>query len=496
MQSPIIEKNHTHFFLNPARLLKFLLFFLSSCCILAIFLTDNTRKTEIPARVAASLVAEPEQQFSGNTPLNGYATQSVSQLVDDALAFKGLLNATQLSALQLTYTTSLARKWSNLPCGASCRNGVQFGTLNASQVAAAYQVIKDALGTGASDGANEFHQLSLAEAYLHANGGGSGYDSTLRWIAFLNVPSKTNAWMLQFGGHHYAANIAFNNGHVIGATPFFMGVEPKVFTWNGTTYSPLTDERDAFANLLASLSSTELATAKLSATFSDCSMIPGESNGGNGTFPATKVGVPCSALSQAQKDLVIAVMNHYVGDMDSETAAAVMQEYTSEINDTYIAYTGNGTSGSATSFLLSSSNYARIDGPHVWIEFCCQNGVVVQGQIHYHTVWRDHSHDYGVDLTGPAIDESASSATLELNRMDALSIAPNPAAGIVTVKLPFSAKDAEVAVIQAATGQAVRVLHNITGKDFNFDSTALPAGAYIMRVRESNKVYSGKFTKW
>lgn len=81
--------------------------------------------------------------------------------------------------------------------------------------------------------------------------------------------------MLQFGGHHYAANIAFNNGHVIGATPFFVALEPTTFTINGTTYGPMEDERNALRAMLASLkhSRSELATAHLSTTFSDCLLV-------------------------------------------------------------------------------------------------------------------------------------------------------------------------------------------------------------------------------
>lgn len=37
----------------------------------------------------------------------------------------------------------------------------------------------------------------------------------------------------------------------------------------------------------------------------------------------------------------------------------------------------------------------RIDGPQLWIEVACQNGVVVQGETHYHTMFRDKTMDYG-----------------------------------------------------------------------------------------------------
>ena len=67
-----------------------------------------------------------------------------------------------------------------------------------------------------------------------------------------------------------------------------------------------------------------------------------------------------------------------------------------ELNDTYIAYSGSATgkSGDASSFLTKNADYVRIDGPSVWIEFICQNGVVYREGIHYHSVFRDHKRDY------------------------------------------------------------------------------------------------------
>lgn len=205
--------------------------------------------------------------------------------------------------------------------------------------------------------------------------------------------------MLQFGGHHYGANIAYNQGRVVGTTPLFEALEPLTFTANGTTYSPLAQERDALAAMLASLSSTQLASAKLTTTFSDTTMSPGESNGGNGTFPATKVGVAVSTFSDSQKQLLLAAMRPWVRDMDDTVAANLMASYESELSGTYVAFTGNGVQGDASSFLIANTNYVRIDGPNVWIEFVCQGGIVFRNQIHYHTVWRDHSRDYGKDLS-------------------------------------------------------------------------------------------------
>lgn len=346
---------------------------------------------------------ETPPPFLNNVPPGNLRTDSVATVVAKALYFKSLLTTAQQSTLEQTYTTTLARKWSNLPCGSGCRNGIQLGTLNATQLSAALDVIRAAAGTATNEGYDEFRQIRFADKYLGLNGGGSGYDSTIYFLSFLNTPSTTGAWMLQFGGHHYAANIAFNAGKVVGTTPHFMGVEPIAFTLNNVTYAPLKQERDSFIVMLAGLTAAQLTTAKLSSTFSDVTMSPGESNGNTNTFPATKVGIKAVNLSTAQKNLVIAAIRNYTADVDDSSGSNLQASYAREIDSTYIAWTGSGTSGDTSAFLNTNTNYVRIDGPNVWIEFIVQTGAVFRNSIHYHTVYRDHTRDYGKDLSNTSL---------------------------------------------------------------------------------------------
>jgi hypothetical protein len=78
--------------------------------------------------------------------------------------------------------------------------------------------------------------------------------------------------------------------------------------------------------------------------------------------------------------------------VDDATAKKLMKTYAHELNETYVGYSG-GTA------LDTQGDYVRIDGPGVWIEFVCQNGLVFQGKVHYHTVYRDHTRDYGSEFT-------------------------------------------------------------------------------------------------
>lgn len=318
-------------------------------------------------------------------------TGTVANVVCLAEAFKATLSATQLASLQLSLIKANAIKWSNLPGGVSIRNGLEFSTLSATQLAAAKAVIAAASGATANEGNAEFLQINAADGYLGSNGGGNGYSTGKYIIAFLGTPSLTGTWMLQFGGHHYAQNVTYSNGVTVSGTPSHQGVEPKSWTSNGTTYAPLAQEHDAMADLLASLSTTQLASAKLTTTFSDVLLGPNK----DGQFPSTKVGVKVSTLSSDSQAKVLAAMMPWLNDLDADLKASLLATYTNELANTYVSYSGNssGASGSASSFLVSNADYVRIDGPSVWIEFVCQSGVVMSG-IHYHTVFRDHSRDY------------------------------------------------------------------------------------------------------
>lgn len=316
------------------------------------------------------------------------ATTTAAKVLCAVAAFEATLTTTQLAAVQFSYTKANAIKWSNLPCGADCREGLELSTLTAAQLTAAMAVVAAATGTTVNEGYSEVTQIIAADDILKVTAGGTTYSSGNYFIAFVGTPSLTGTWQLQFGGHHLAVNQTYIAGTVAGATPYFEGVEPKTWTTNSVVYAPLADEQSTMAAMIASLSATQAASAKLTATFSDVLLGPS----GNGQFPTTKVGLAVSTLSTAQQALVIAAMKRWVLDTDDLTAASVLSTYTSELSNTYIAYSGTG-------LFTSDKDYVRIDGPSVWIEFVCQAGVVYTGQIHYHSVWRDHTRDYGNSFT-------------------------------------------------------------------------------------------------
>lgn len=333
---------------------------------------------------------------SGNTDTNpepatvtSCATSTgTAKVVCLAEALKAQLDASQLASLQRSYSVTEAKKWSNLPQGlvasANKRVGLSFASMTTTQIQYAKALLKEVAGTGSNEGWDEVQQLLNADEYLQANGGGSTYGSGNYYLAFLGTPGLTGTFEIQFGGHHLALANTYKDGALTGATPSFRAVEPfGTFTWNGASNQPIQQEKDALAAMLAGLSSAEQATARLSSTYSDILVGPQQ----DGNFPATASGIKCSSLTAAQKTLVLNAIQTYVGDIDDTNAATILARYSSELDNTYVAYSG-------TTGMTTRNDYVRIDGPSVWIEYSCQGGIVLSG-THPHSVWRDKTRDYG-----------------------------------------------------------------------------------------------------
>jgi hypothetical protein len=406
-------------------------------------------------------------------------TQDVAAVVTAANAFIATLSTTQQATLLQAYNATNVTKWSNLPVNSTNRVGLRLDALTAEQQAAALAVVQAATGTAANEGFNEIQQIRAADDNLAANGGGSTYGSGVYLLAFLGTPSTTSTWQLQFGGHHLATNITFGNGAVTGATPKFEGVEPLSFATTNTnvlpiaTYAPLSSEAAGMLDMISGLTTTQQATAKLTQTFNDVVLGPN----GNGQFPATKVGLPVSQLSAAQQTLVLAAMRPWVNDSDDATAASLLTTYQSQLANTYIAYAGTGQ-------FTASGDYARIDGPNVWIEFACQGGVVYRSQIHYHTVWRDHARDYGGNFYGTYTTVLGTKAT---TAAQIFSVYPNPTATGSAMQVVLATPAAAATyTLRNVLGQTIAT-KAFQGAAVQVPTTGLAPGTYVLSLEADGK---------
>ncbi|RXK46529.1 DUF3500 domain-containing protein [Aquirufa rosea] len=298
--------------------------------------------------------------------------------------FKARLSSSQLASLQMAYTFSNIKTWSNLPASMSPRIGIPFSALNASQLAAAKEIVQQMSGTVINEGYSEVQQLWLADDYLSANGGGSAYGVGNYYLAFFGTPDSKGQFEIMMTGHHKTVANTYKDGVLIAATPHFAATEPLSWISGANTYGPLNQEQAAFVDILSNLTSDQFTQAHVSTTYSD--LLLGPNN--NWQFPSTSSGLKCNSLNATQKQLVINALKTYVNDIDDDNAAKILSKYVSQIDNTYLLHSG-------TNAMNTRNDYFRIDGPNVWIEFSVQNGIVFRNNVHFHSVWRDRIDDYG-----------------------------------------------------------------------------------------------------
>lgn len=334
-------------------------------------------------------------ETSANTSTTESSLDSSAEVQALAQAFADTLDDDQLAELNQDYSYANATNWSNFPqqllqngmgggpggtSSSSGRVGLQISTLDDEQRAALEELMAAALGGEDNEGYDEVMGILAADDYLAENYGGTDYGSENYYIAFLGEVTDSGTWELQFGGHHLAVSNTYTDGELVSATPSFRGTEPTgEFTLDGETYDPLTQETDALSALAESLTEDQLAEAATDQ--SDLLLGPGQ----DGEFPEEE-GVKVSDLSEEQQELVLEAIETYVDDLPEDEAAEYMATYESELEDTYVLFSGS------TDF-STAGDYIRIDGPSVWIELAMQNGVATS-EPHIHSVWRDSETDY------------------------------------------------------------------------------------------------------
>lgn len=295
--------------------------------------------------------------------------------------FLSTLSTSQQSSIVYSMTSANATNyWSNLPTTNVTRHGLALSALTTAQKTAAEELLNAAL---TSQGQTTMANLRAADEYLNENGGGSSYGEDLYYISFLGTPSTSSAWILEFTGHHYTYFFSIDaSANAVSLTPNFVGVEPVSYTSSGSTLTPMASEHDTLLAMLSGLSSTELASAKMSTSVSDLVVAPQK----DGDFPTTRSGILVSSLSSTKQALVKAAIAAYASDANG-TGQYDAYVTDTALADTYIAW-------SNYSDLSTKGSYVRIDGPRVWIEFSVQSGVVFSAN-HYHSIWRDKTYDYG-----------------------------------------------------------------------------------------------------
>jgi len=277
------------------------------------------------------------------------------------------------------------QRWSNLPAGIFKRAGLMWGNLKEPQRSAWLALMRATLSEQGYRRVVDEWRADDALARESGVGRGPDFGMGFYWIALRGVPSETEPWQWQWGGHHVTINATVAGPH-LSLTPSFIGVQPATFTdASGATVRPLGDiERDALA-LMSWLDADQQRAATLAKRPADVVLGPGED--GKTIVPQ---GLPAARMSDDQRAALMRLIEHYSGLVNDEDAAERTSEIRTGLDRTYFAWSGSTAPGAAI--------YFRVTGPALVIEWSAQGagpGDGAQSPSHIHGIYRDPTNDYG-----------------------------------------------------------------------------------------------------
>jgi len=253
-----------------------------------------------------------------------------------------------------------------------------------------------------------------------------GRDPGLYYLRVFGRPGEA-VWGWRFGGHHVSLNNLVVDGAVRATTPCFLGADPASSPLlGGAALRPLGAVEDLARELVRSLDAHAAARAVLGAR------APSDIVGGNrptiadgdrplrlaqvwrGEFAdpvlqarlvamsegieertgmdaadhdalaltAAPKGVPAAMLDRAQRELLRALLDTYLGRIPEGLAPV---HHDAALDAVHLAWAGSTEPG--------TPHYYRLQGPRLLVEY--DN---TQRQVnHAHSVWRDPPSDFGLD---------------------------------------------------------------------------------------------------
>ena len=325
--------------------------------------------------VAASVSAPQATSRSAPTA----AADATARIVASAQALLGALDEADRSKVQFPFDSPQKARWSNLPTGMFKREGLRLGDLAPAPRAAAMALLSTAFSPAGYRKVVEImrgDEMLRPPAGAPPRGGGVIFGEDEYYLALLGVPSVSAPWMLQFGGHHLAINLTLV-GRRGTLAPSHTAAQPASYSFEGRTIRPLGNENDRAFALMATLDAAQRSQAILGSSVADLVLGPGRD--GRTIQPE---GLPASALSKSQQAMLVDLVREWVGIANDALAAPRMDEIRARLPETYFAWSGPTTAGSAA--------YFRIQGPTLVVEYAPQRGV-----DHIHTIYRDPTNDYG-----------------------------------------------------------------------------------------------------
>jgi hypothetical protein len=212
------------------------------------------------------------------------------------------------------------------------------------------------------------------------------------WISVFGTPSMTGTWGWRWEGHHLSLHFTIVAGRLTVSTPTFMASNPARVTQGPRAgLQALRVQEESARSLLGSLT-PEQRRVTIFQEENPRDIVTGAVAT---VTPLDPAGIRASALNGSQRDLLMGVVDAYVGVMNDDIARVRMDR----IREAGIE---NITFGWAGGTEVGQLAYYRVQGPTFLIEF----DNTMNDPNHIHTTFRDFEGDLGRDVLREHIQAS------------------------------------------------------------------------------------------
>jgi tetratricopeptide (TPR) repeat protein len=304
---------------------------------------------------------------------------TIDDIAKSARAFLASLDAGGVARAKLPFDSDQRFDWWYIPRE---RHGLPLKAMSEPQQKAALALLHAGLSEKGYTKTQAIIALEPVLAEIEQNP--VRRDPALYYVAIFGEPSEQGAWGWRFEGHHISLHWTFVAGRSLASTPQFLGSNPaEVRSGPKTGARALAAEEDLGRALLKSLSAEQLKEAVISET------APNDiaTTNTRQAAIAESRGLPWTRMTEAQRGMLIGLLEEYAGVQRREIAAQRMRRVREAGLDKLVfAWMGGAGRG--------QGHYYRLQGPSFVVEYDnTQNG-----NNHIHSVWRDFQGDFGRDI--------------------------------------------------------------------------------------------------
>jgi hypothetical protein len=324
----------------------------------------------LAATVAAALKASPP---------------AAAAMASAANKFLESLTPDERQQAVIGFTDGDRTRWNFIPNEMFPRKGLQIKAMTDAQRARAHDLLKTGLSQRGYMTATSIMDLENTLRAVEDAAGNRRFarDPLEYYVTIFGTPAANGAWGWRVEGHHVSLHFNVADGAVVASAPTFFGSNPaEVREGPKKGLRILGAQEDAAHALVASLDDKQRGIAVFA------NVAPNEivTNNAVRADPLSPAGLTGAAMTPAQRDLLVKLIDVYVSYMNADIAADRLSRLQKAGVDK-IAFAWAGGAGPG------EKHYFRIQGPTFLVEF---DNTQNDGN-HIHSVWRDFNGDFGPD---------------------------------------------------------------------------------------------------